>query len=363
MPLAIAIIGGWGSGKTTLMLATEKELARRGRILVLWLHPWRYGRASDVQSALVADLASQLSSEKALADKAKDFVVRFTYRGARALFDMGLEEMKRLPGGGVASVASGQFVDRLEETLRENSKGLNQDLAVRFAALVKDALSHKGLDQAVLMVDDLDRLLPHTSLQVVEAVTQYLFQGKVVWVVSLDKVVMEAGIRSVYGESYSARNYLDKVFQAQFPVPQYEPDAVLNYVFADEKELADAWVKTPVMDLLSAWCHGNVRNAIHLRNRVVAHASVGLQLPEDNPPRLMLALAICLQLSAPEFLEWFMQLEAPDAAKYLIDGPIDAGDARVLSISKSGTNRDPRACLRSQTPPQTALCGFPLSRE
>jgi predicted KAP-like P-loop ATPase len=38
----IGIFGGWGTGKTTLMMMIEKELRNNNEILLVWFNAWRY---------------------------------------------------------------------------------------------------------------------------------------------------------------------------------------------------------------------------------------------------------------------------------------------------------------------------------
>jgi predicted KAP-like P-loop ATPase len=40
----IGIFGSWGSGKTTLMRAIEKEVTKRPNLVPVWFNAWRHVR-------------------------------------------------------------------------------------------------------------------------------------------------------------------------------------------------------------------------------------------------------------------------------------------------------------------------------
>jgi KAP family P-loop domain len=62
---AIGIFGDWDSGKTTLIRAIERELAKDRSVVTVEFTAWQYERESDLIVALLDRLREELSAERA----------------------------------------------------------------------------------------------------------------------------------------------------------------------------------------------------------------------------------------------------------------------------------------------------------
>src|SRR5205814_1871326 len=58
---AIGIFGDWGSGKTTLMRAIERELQKHRDVVCVWFNAWRYEREPDLIVPMLDTLREQLA--------------------------------------------------------------------------------------------------------------------------------------------------------------------------------------------------------------------------------------------------------------------------------------------------------------
>ena len=78
----------------------------------------------------------------------------------------------------------------------------------------------------VLFIDDLDRCLPEITLEVLEAIKLYLAIPQIMFVVGLDREVVDGVVVKHY-ETHGlgkdkARQYLDKIFQVEIQIPPSE---------------------------------------------------------------------------------------------------------------------------------------------
>jgi predicted KAP-like P-loop ATPase len=91
-----------------------------------------------------------------------------------------------------------------------------------FTGLLKAA----GIDQLIVLIDDLDRCLPDTAIETLEAVRLFVFTDRTAFVVAADEAMIEYSVRKHFpelpdttGPRDYARNYLEKLIQMPFRIP------------------------------------------------------------------------------------------------------------------------------------------------
>jgi hypothetical protein len=91
-----------------------------------------------------------------------------------------------------------------------------------FDELLRDA----KVDQLIVLIDDLDRCLPDTAIETLEAVRLFVFTSRTAFVVAADEAMIEYAVRKHFpdlpdttGPQTYARNYLEKLIQIPFRIP------------------------------------------------------------------------------------------------------------------------------------------------
>lgn len=91
-----------------------------------------------------------------------------------------------------------------------------------FDQLLKDA----GIKQLIVLIDDLDRCLPDTAIETLEAIRLFVFTARTAFVVAADEAMIEYAVRKHFpdlpdstGPRDYARNYLEKLIQVPFRIP------------------------------------------------------------------------------------------------------------------------------------------------
>ena len=239
-PFAAAIYGDWGTGKTSAMRWLEGRLAQWNgsaknllkedknqdvRIVrTAWFYPWKYQERDDVWRGLVAEvILACLKDEdydlEAFTRDAKD-LGRFLGRSfinvlASVKFDVG--------GVGVNSAALKKIADDFADTATPESAYLNEFETV-MGAWVQRSL--KKSERLVVFIDDLDRCMPDIALQVLEALKLYLNIEQLIFVVGVDKTVVDQLVVKRYDEmgvkEEKALDYLAKMFQVEIPLAPTE---------------------------------------------------------------------------------------------------------------------------------------------
>ena len=251
-PLAILVSGDWGSGKTTLLRrlrAKLDETARlRGRRRVaglsfagdddtagdfrrchtVWFNAWKYGDQDSLLAALVREMLQAMAQQdlfqrlKAqVKDPSKDrFDVIATFLDAFKLnfgpieFGVDLEGHRKETAFSKAT----SFFDHFDEALTQLiSIWIHGGLRAP-----KRPNESKGV--IVVLIDDLDRCLPEKTIQVLEAVKLFLDKPGAAFVVAAAERTVQSAVQAHYSRlgfgAQSGRDYLEKLFQLRFSLPQ-----------------------------------------------------------------------------------------------------------------------------------------------
>jgi len=238
-PLTIGIFGSWGSGKTSLMKMIEAGLrpATRDRegerqTFTVWFNAWLYSKEETLWRALVMQVLAGVRRIRDLSPEAKaelDALADQLYRAAGpselgrltiratdllkedgtsgALLSMNLQHGLDLLENVAQASQQGELAatKALRDQVRRATSALEQErieslekFQTQFEDLVqKHVLPHGYL---VVFVDDLDRCLPDKAVEVLEAIKLFLDVPGCIFILGIDRDVIERGIRLRYGE-------------------------------------------------------------------------------------------------------------------------------------------------------------------
>src|SRR6202012_5054588 len=87
-------------------------------------------------------------------------------------------------------------------------------------------LEEAKVNQLIVLIDDLDRCLPETAIETLEAIRLFVFTPRTAFVVAADEAMIEYSVRKHFpelpdttGPRDYARNYLEKLIQIPFRIP------------------------------------------------------------------------------------------------------------------------------------------------
>jgi GTPase SAR1 family protein len=243
---AVGIFGGWGSGKTTLMQAVRERLTDDS-VVAVWFNAWRYEKEPHLIIPLLDVLrdALQHRDKSRTAPWARDAAVAVG-RASRAML-AGLKlSVDAVPGVKI-DFDPGKVI---EDIGKSKSKGPQSFYHAGFALLSKAItdISGGGARRMVIFVDDLDRCLPASALEMLEAIKLLFGERGCVFVVAFDEEIVNKAIAVEYGAGaeVSGREYLKKIFQVPFTLPRTSGSQLPDYMNViedtagfDESQLAD----------------------------------------------------------------------------------------------------------------------------
>jgi hypothetical protein len=235
-PMTIAVQGGWGTGKTSLMKMVIGELDKE-KVKIVEFNAWQFSQfASEdtLAKSLITTIidkigATESESGKELNNGLNKVGLGFLLRGAanfagdRILGSTNVLELKE----GISSFSASMktiatLKEKFEKTVTEALSGKKDDENKTGGKKAND----KKAERLLIFIDDLDRLQPVRAVELLEVLKIFLDCKNCVFVLAIDDSVVASGVKGKYGEDLTAnkgRSFFDKIIQVPFkmPVPQY----------------------------------------------------------------------------------------------------------------------------------------------
>ncbi|WP_065328063.1 KAP family P-loop NTPase fold protein [Tritonibacter mobilis] len=246
LPLSIGVFGGWGVGKSSVLKLVEKELKEDESCIVIEFDAWLYQGFDEAKTALMTVIAQELivNAPEGLVDKAKSLYARTNKLKILGLGAEASLAMFGLPTFGFASKAVDSMGDVLSgEGDDEDLKAL-QSGAKEASGKVKGLLSPKEVKSApeeitafknefsellaeldkklVVFVDNLDRCLPKTAIQNLEAMRLFMSLPNTAFIVAADVDMVRHAVAEQFANASKkhVNDYLEKLIHFPFNVPR-----------------------------------------------------------------------------------------------------------------------------------------------
>ena len=246
LPLSVGVYGGWGVGKSSILQLVNKRLTEDGDAIVIEFDAWLYQGFDEAKSALMTVISQALIMEapEDLKEQAKGLFrrvnkLRLLGLGAEAgMAVLGLPTFgfvsKAIESGGDAVAGQGDAEDlkAIQEgvdTARGKLRGLIDPKEVQsppeeIAAFKAEfsALLDRLDKRLVVFVDNLDRCLPKTAIENLEAMRLFLSLPNTAFVVAadVDMVRHAVGTHFAGASKKHVEDYLDKLVQFPVAVPR-----------------------------------------------------------------------------------------------------------------------------------------------
>jgi hypothetical protein len=246
---AIGIFGRWGSGKTTLMQAIRREVCKDPRVVPVDFNAWRYEREENLIVPLLDMLRDELvrwaderAPDRSLKERALEAAAKVKKASRAVLAGVTLKAKGAVFAGPEASLDLGKVLDRLDAQAEGEERKTESFYHACFAKLREATKGFAGANtqRIVVFIDDLDRCMPETALQVLESMKLFFDVDGFIFVVGLDDAVIRQLVNARYrsgtadGDALiSGSEYLKKIFQVPFTLPQITPERLGSLLTAE----------------------------------------------------------------------------------------------------------------------------------
>lgn len=260
-PVTIGVHGDWGAGKSSVLEMIEAGFSSESDVLCLKFNGWRFQGFEDAKIALIEGIVTGLIEKRPALNKAatavKDVFRRIDWLkvakkagGLAVTAFTGIptpDQVKAIVGsleGFLADPARlatkenltavvGEVKDVLKPAETKNVPEEVEAFRKAFDQLLEDA----GIKQLIVLIDDLDRCLPDTAIETLEAIRLFVFTPRTAFVVAADEAMIEYAVRKHFpdlpdstGPRDYARNYLEKLIQIPFRIPSLGETETRIYV-------------------------------------------------------------------------------------------------------------------------------------
>ncbi len=275
-PISIGVSGAWGVGKSSMIKLIRKELSEQqdipsqtqnktqtsNKFVFVEFNAWLYQGYDDARAALIdvvaSTLATEAASHKTAASKVKDLLNRVNWLRAikflPSLAASAISIAHGLPPVGVAgnlvgfgkSLFSGSVDEKsLNATTAAIEKVENDSVDLikpekissppkEIAALRRnfEELLKEMRITLVVLIDDLDRCLPETTISTLEAIRLLLFLDHTAFVIAADDEMIKHAVKRHFQgvDDKLVINYFDKLIQVPIRVPQLGTQEVRAYM-------------------------------------------------------------------------------------------------------------------------------------
>ena len=263
LPTTIGVYGDWGSGKSSLLKMVKSNLESKDGVLCLSFSSWLFENYEDAKTALMGSilesLEDYLKERETLSDEAQALLTKLLKR-------VNWFQLARMTGRYALPLLAGQpymtaFAagQDLLKFAGDKLKGDKPEFSVEeLQSLVKAAPEggesirrnirdfHRDFEQLlracdlrclVVFIDDLDRCLPDTVIETLEAIKLFLFVPGTAFVIGADERLVQYAVRQRFPELPGkevevGRDYLEKLIQFPFRIPPLSGPEIESYINA-----------------------------------------------------------------------------------------------------------------------------------
>jgi hypothetical protein len=254
-PVSIGIHGDWGAGKSSLLAMIEDGMKDDESVICLRFNGWLFQGFEDAKTVFLESIVEGLEKARPFTGDVKAKAGKF-FESLYQRIDW--FKIAKKTGGLMLNLGTGMplgsavefLADRVKsaftapdatitvdsvaevlgaagECLKEEKVGTSLPKQMHaFRKDLEDLITSANIKRLVILIDDLDRCLPETAIETLEAAKLFLSLPRVAIVIAADEGMIEYAVKRHFpdlplapgGVGY-ARNYLEKLIQVPFRIP------------------------------------------------------------------------------------------------------------------------------------------------
>ena len=219
----IGIIGGWGTGKTSIVNMMEQAIEEMDKetedeTIILRFEPWHFADSTQLLTQFLLWLSNNFRSRgnkalKGIGDALKQ------YSGAMSFAEV-------IPTWGSVIAGAGKFAFRNIGRLLSPE---NQDILKQKAKVEKQL--GKLEQKIIIIIDDIDRLSNKQIREVFQLVSAVAKFPNVIYLLVFDKEIVVKALEEI--QSGDGEEYLEKIIQIPIEIPEI-PESKLSDILCEK---------------------------------------------------------------------------------------------------------------------------------
>ena len=242
-PLVVALDGGWGTGKTYFLQRWATSLANKSEDnnqepYVINFSAWQDDDMEDPLLAVVGQIHHLLHAKKIKNKLNTDFDTKCDgfYQATNKILSKGC----RVVSGFINHYVGVNPVEIVESFSNYQAQRVESysdaiqarvDLKSRLVDLAEYVWNETNFP-LVVIIDDLDRCRPTFAIALLERIKHLFDVPHVTFVLGLDQEQFINALHNFYGERFDAQNYLHKLIDIAFKLPQLNPKEFVESLFS-----------------------------------------------------------------------------------------------------------------------------------
>lgn len=228
-----SLYGEWGSGKSSLMKYLEKEL--NGDFNTFFFEAWEFEKDENLAMSLL-----EFITYKRI-DVTEELCANVLKYGGRILRGLGKSVKLNIPllaNGSALEFDTSALVEEISKNEQLTFYKALELFKTEFIRLEDNITRGNNPKYNIVFIDDLDRCEPEQVLNLLSAIKLFFTYGKkTIFFFGIDKKAAEQAVKTKYGEIVKANEYLEKVFDISFSMPQHENVLGIIRVYFDNRQI------------------------------------------------------------------------------------------------------------------------------
>ncbi|GGA79070.1 hypothetical protein GCM10008015_19740 [Flavobacterium palustre] len=228
-----SLYGEWGSGKSSLMKYLEKEL--KSDFNTFFFEAWEFEKDENLAMSLLEfitskniDITEELYSE----------ILKYGGRILRGLGKSIKMNIPLYPNGPGIELDPSAFVQELSKNEELTFYNALEKFKTEFRRFEDKITNGENPKYNIVFIDDLDRCEPEQVLNLLSAIKLFFIYGqKTIFFCGIDKKAVGQAIKTKYGEIVKSNEYLEKIFDVSFSMPEHDDVLKLISVYFDNREI------------------------------------------------------------------------------------------------------------------------------
>lgn len=261
-PLTIGVFGVWGAGKSTLLKLIEQKIdadsEKKGKTLCININAWTFEGYEDAKIALMEALLREIKEHQDIPSQVKDGVSKLLkkldfFKLATKAASVGAPMIASVAtgnpiplllsvsgkaeevGDGIKNVANAMQSIRDDYLKDEESDDTNSIVnnVRKFRKDFKETLKDDGIENVIVLIDDLDRCQPDRIIETLEAIKLFLSVEKMTFIIAADENVIQYAKKYPPIENYTVnldKEYIEKIIQLPIYIPELSSKDIENYL-------------------------------------------------------------------------------------------------------------------------------------